>query len=412
MNCFLVLLYINFLRHYLSWHLGADSNFTCQPCPPGTSTLSQPGHTSTACYLPCLVGTYAKDPQGNAECDDCPIDTYSNQEAAASLATCVLCSSTQVSLPGSHECTTCPDSQYKPGDGATTCEPCLVRHFCSGGTATQCHAQSQTVPPDRTDASAPRDCRCKPGYSHRTEQERNGDKVIYDNDCHACTFGFYSSQLNSTQCSPCGAGFFSTVYASLSVQDCALCPTDTLSSSGKPNCTMCPAHVQAPEGSATLISCLCNAGYTGFDGRTCSACVPGKFKTVPGTALCSECPEGTYSTVVASHAAGDCQLCPHYSHSAAVSDQRTDCTCNAGSSGPDGGQCELCIAGKHKNSTGSVECSSCLVRKYSTAFGSTNASVCQQCLVNSDSLAASDEHTDCKCNAGSTGPTAAPACFV
>ena len=78
---------------------GADSNSTCQPCPPGTSTRGQQRQTSTLGCLPCLVGTYAADPKGNAQCDNCPIDTYSNQVAATSLAACLMCSSTQVSVP-------------------------------------------------------------------------------------------------------------------------------------------------------------------------------------------------------------------------------------------------------------------------------------------------------------------------
>jgi hypothetical protein len=34
----------------------------------------------------------------------------------------------------------------------------------------------------------------------------------------------------------------------------------------------------------------------------------------------------------------------------------TNCTCNAGSTGPDGGPCTACVAGKYKTSTGSAAC--------------------------------------------------------
>jgi len=65
--------------------------------------------------------------------------------------------------------------------------------------------------------------------------------------------------------------------------------------------------------------------------------------------------------------------------------------------------CVDSVAGKYKNSTGSALCDSCLAGEYSTVVAATNSSVCQTCLENSDAPAASDEYTDYKCNAGSTG---------
>ena len=37
----------------------------------------------------------------------------------------------------------------------------------------------------------------------------------------------------------------------------------------------------------------------------------------------------------------------------------SDCKCNAGHTGPDGGTCDACEAGKYKNTTGSADCSTC-----------------------------------------------------
>ena len=51
--------------------------------------------------------------------------------------------------------------------------------------------------------------------------------------------------------------------------------------------------------------------------------------------------------------------CPANSNSPAGSDALTDCTCNAGFTGPDGGPCSQCAAGKYKSMTGSEACSSC-----------------------------------------------------
>ena len=49
--------------------------------------------------------------------------------------------------------------------------------------------------------------------------------------------------------------------------------------------------------------------------------------------------------------------------------------CNAGSSGPDGGECAPCVAGKYKDATGSAACSACPGSHYSPS-ASTASSAC------------------------------------
>ena len=62
--------------------------------------------------------------------------------------------------------------------------------------------------------------------------------------------------------------------------------------------------------------CRCNAGYTGPDGSDdCTACVAGKYKTVPGSAACTDCLSGTFSLAVAATAASACSACPAHSFS-------------------------------------------------------------------------------------------------
>ena len=70
----------------------------------------------------------------------------------------------------------------------------------------------------------------------------------------------------------------------------------------------------------------------------------------------------------------------------------TACTCNAGFSGPDGGPCTPCEAGKYKALAGS--------------------STCSACPSNSNSPAGSAVLTSCTCNAGSTGPNGGPCATV
>lgn len=52
--------------------------------------------------------------------------------------------------------------------------------------------------------------------------------------------------------------------------------------------------------------------------------------------------------------------------------------CNAGATGPDGGECTLCQAGEYKTSTGNGPCKDCTAGKYSGQVGSSIDS-CQAC---------------------------------
>ena len=61
-------------------------------------------------------------------------------------------------------------------------------------------------------------------------------------------------------------------------------------------------------------------GQPDHAGQTGRACVAGKYKDVAGSAKCLACPSSEAT-------------------SAAGSDDVTDCTCNAGYTGPDGGEC-------------------------------------------------------------------------
>ena len=94
-----------------------------------------------------------------------------------------------------------------------------------------------TVPTNHTDASAPSDCHCNPGYAHCQEDKLNTSASVYDNECHACSQGFYNEELNSTQCSLCWPRLFSTINVSVSADNCARCPSDTYTGSGKAECS-------------------------------------------------------------------------------------------------------------------------------------------------------------------------------
>ena len=78
--------------------------------------------------------------------------------------------------------------------------------------------------------------------------------------------------------------------------------------------------------------------------------------------------------------------------------------CPAGWAGGD--PCVQCVAGKYKESVSNMDCASCAPGKYSTIVGSSSRWDCVSCPANTFSPWASDEQTDCICNAGyTTGST-------
>ena len=116
-----------------------------------------------------------------------------------------------------------------------------------------------------------------------------------------------------------------------------------------------------------------------------------------------------------------------------TSDQLTDCTCNVGYSGPDGIECNVCVGGTYKDTTGSNICTECEFQEtteniastqeadcicnegytfngnncvqcgagtYKTDIGDNTCDICPQ---HSNSPEGSILLTDCSCNAGYAG---------
>ena len=142
----------------------------------------------------------------------------------------------------------------------------------------------------------------------------------------------------------------------------------------------------------------CSEGFTGPAG-SCTACVAGKYKTSTGSATCTDCGAGKYSTSTQATAEGTCLACPSNSNSPSPSSALAACTCNAGFTGPDGGSCTNCVAGKYKINTGSAACTDCGAGTYSTSTGATLAATCVTCPINTFSGASASSCQPCQANA-------------
>ncbi len=208
------------------------------------------------------------------------------------------------------------------------------------------------------------------------------------------------------------------------------------------SCTACTAKSDSPAQSSARACCTCNAGYGGDASTgTCTACVAGKFKTLAGHRNCTDCGSGSYGTATGpttessctacgegkygvgagqtaeasctacsagkyrvgtvGSAEASCTTCTPNSKSPPQSNAQADCWCDVGYTGPDGGTCTACVAGKNKISTGSANRTDCGAGTYSTAV--TAISTCITCPTNSNSPGGSSALTSCTCNAGSWG---------
>ena len=80
---------------------------------------------------------------------------------------------------------------------------------------------------------------------------------------------------------------------------------------------------------------------------------------------------GKYSTVSAATSIDVCRDCPQSSSAPPASGTQEECTCNAGSTGSNGGGCTHCKSGKFKTTAGAQACTDCEEGKYSGNTGNT-----------------------------------------
>jgi hypothetical protein len=386
----------------------AETNASmCVECPAFSSAIS----ASTAvddCYCnvgytgphggPCVAcdaGKY-KTHNGSALCVECDAGKYSSQPAQVQESGCTTCSESSHSPAGSNNvtectcnmgytgndggpCSACVAGTYKPIAGSQPCLLCATGKFSTlqaqifASNCTDCPASSDAL----SGSNDITDCLCNAGFTGE-----NGGA------CTGCVAGTYKEESGPEACMLCAPGKYSTVYE-------AILPG---------TCTVCPTHTQSDEGSDELIDCVCIPGYTGPDGATCAACVPGKYKNIAGNSDCLECSADTYSNLEGANSSAKCLPCPEHSQSAAGSSTLTQCLCNAGYTGPHGGPCVECQAGEYKVHPGSVPCSDCPAGKYSDDIAQTTNATCESCPQHTDSEPGSPALPACKCNEGYSGP--------
>jgi hypothetical protein len=181
--------------------------------------------------------------------------------------------------------------------------------------------------------------------------EYDGCKNSAPNIYNECTF-CYNGPSGSTGCNyNCGGGCGNSLGCRCAERPC---PAGTYQASKN---SVCISNQQPGAPGTWEARALTNGlGRGGGTDCTCDTCPVGTYSMATGATLCTSCGPGTYSTAVGASASSTCIACPFNSTSPAGSAALTNCTCNAGSTGPNGGPCTACVAGKYKTSIGSAAC--------------------------------------------------------
>ena len=413
----------------------------------------------------CVAGKYKPSP-GSGACLVCEAGKFSGGEAQTNASTCVDCPAFSSAISASttvHDCHCNAGYTGPHGGPCVACEAGKFKTHNGSALCTECGAGKYSIEIAQVYESG---CTTCPDFSHSSQGSNNVTECTCNmgytgNDggpCSACVAGTYKPTAGSQPCLLCATGKFSTLQAQILASNCTDCPASSDAPSGSDSitdcvcnagftgenggactggvpgtykegsgpeecvlcapgkystlhqaisqatCTVCPTHTESAAGSDELTDCVCTPGYTGPDGAVCAACVPGKYKNVPGSSQCTECGTDTYSNLEAANSSAKCLPCPEHSQSAAGSSTLTQCLCNAGYTGPHGGPCVECQAGEYKVHPGSVPCSDCPAGKYSDDIAQTTNATCELCPDHTDSEPGSPALPACKCNEGYTGP--------
>ena len=403
-------------------------NDTCVLCAPDTFCANEtvglcPAHTSSgvgsAAATNCLCDPGHHGPPGSA-CEACELGKY------ASTASCASCPAHSQSGVASSHVTACTCNKgYTGADGGAcvSCEAGSFKHTEGGAACTAC--------PDNADgpaaSEAAEDCWCNAGYA-KTDglcaqcgagEYKDATNLSSHPRCTACPAFSYTDGNASTSvlhclceaghshpdrcascpagtsspgvkvpCAPCAPGSWSAPASS----QCQQCEADTYQAlPGSAECEPCRANAFSLPGSTSDAACQCGPGY---EGPSCTACVPGKFKTGLGDHACETCALGSRMQQASNSTRDACEICPATEYGrfsaqgvaeCAKCEGNTEffeavrglgeCVCPPGYAGLSAQQCLPCGPGTTKGTAGFALCEAC--PGGSVANASSNA--CSTC---------------------------------
>jgi hypothetical protein len=350
-----------------------DPGDSCVACEPGFYREDLAKYICEACPVHTYNELYASTTQ--QDCQACPADQRSSTGSGRQLD-CVCKNGTFATLSPDRlywECTPCAAGTYQEAINASSCDACApgtestVVEAYDAAVCTQCHSGYYALQPATTSCTA-----CEFGtWQDLTVETRHSEA------CEACPGNSSHSALASIDIHDCvcADGFvkYSTVEVPNRCDRCrpgsycpgngtqVPCPYNFWSPGGifPGPCIECATHSSAlNEGDTVGVhQCQCEPGTEGLYDANCSLCGLGKYQPLDYTypdgtdfvggdaisTVCGPCPAGNYSDVEGSTS---CAVCPDNSNSLIGSIDITDCVCDPGYHGPDGGSCEVCPVNK------------------------------------------------------------------
>jgi hypothetical protein len=328
---------------------GATAQLTIASCrcPAGYT-----GADSSAC-TPCAINTYKTDWSSNT-CTICPSNSQTASTASPSLSSCQCspgytgsnggpCTACDIgkykSSPGSSSCTTCPSGATTSTAGATSLSACMCDLGYTGDGQSACTACGSNTYKDTIGSSLCQQCRTNSSSSTASsfcQCVAGYEGTNVNAPCTACSYGYYKPTTSNTMCTSCPSFTNTSSLASDALTKCTCnigytgndgtqcspCSVNTYKSvTGSSSCTSCPTNqnTQGATGVCNINACVCNPGYTGDDGVSCSACPSDTYKVLNGSSICLACPSN--------------------SSAPSISTAITDCICDAGFDGVAGGPC-------------------------------------------------------------------------
>lgn len=180
-----------------------------------------------------------------------------------------------------------------------------------------------------------------------------------------------------------------------------------------PPCTQChPEHYKSTTSYESCSKCPLNTLYDAFgadDIKDCYCAWVFSYEGPNGGPCTQKCQHNTYSVTSPpewiNYVEKMCNDCPTYTgHNSYQQTSINSCKCFVGLTGPDGGPCELCPAGKYKTTQGSAACTDCPAGKFSSRTQADEAAACESCGAGEGSPAGSDNYADCvSCTPGKYG---------
>eukprot|EP00291_Cryptomonas_curvata_P006662 CAMPEP_0172199746 /NCGR_PEP_ID=MMETSP1050-20130122/28874_1 /TAXON_ID=233186 /ORGANISM="Cryptomonas curvata, Strain CCAP979/52" /LENGTH=1396 /DNA_ID=CAMNT_0012876833 /DNA_START=2565 /DNA_END=6752 /DNA_ORIENTATION=+ len=349
---------------------------TCQLCP--NNSWSREGSANTDCLCnpgyyrqngiscaPCPPGSWNQF-NGSSVCGLCAGGTYSKRVGSSSVLTCLACPNFTTSFPGSSALSNCIPSAGYVFLAYSVSLRLGIQNVSDSVNGTDIVKTVTDIIVVLSVADPLRITVLKQGQSRRLANLILNVRIDSFHNFEAADT--VATSINQTALSSAyfqiGQNQFEVVLLEVPSIDIHVAP--------------CGLGMHKPiNGVSECLNCSAGQYSAVYGASVCIPCSSGKFSSLEGASnqsVCKFCKAGTFT---GTSAASCCTNCTAYSWSPEGSSSQSNCSCNSGYSGENGG-CLPCQVGKFKSNHGEGNCSECSAGKYSQAEASTVCDPCEQ----------------------------------